>query len=153
MRKTVFLILCFLYGTIANGQLHTGKSAVSPIDTQSGAKEPTRYPLTRDNFNVFPKNIVIEGVIVDSTLAWCSCGYFCCGGTLKIKLTRMNELYYQKYAYVVVGCMNEISEKLRRRRKWHLRKIYTSVEECGVETASNKFNTMGLPFYVLMDEY
>lgn len=153
MNKKVFLLLCCLYGTIAYGQVYTGKSAASSIDTQSGGRGQTQYVLTRDKLNAFPSDIEIEGVIVDSTLAWRSCGYLCCAGTLKIKLTTMNGLYYQEYVYVVVECMNEISEKLRRKRKWHLRKIYTGVEVGCVETASNKFNTMGLPFYVLLDDY
>lgn len=107
-----------------------------------------QYPLTRDTLNTYPDTLIIEGKLIDATIAF-HCGNLCTSGTLKIEVLKWNARYKHPYIYVAIPCMASLPEEYKTRKIWKLRKLQLNNTECFWSGAVNKFDTTGIPFYLL----
>ena len=88
--------------------------------------------------------------MVDYTLLGFSCGVICGCGTLKLELTKGNNIYSEKFIYVGIPCLDskDMVKKFRKPGTWKLYKIPMDDRRCyWTGFPMNKFDTKGLPFY------
>ena len=107
------------------------------------------FPITRDTLNKFPDSVEIEAILADYTLGT-SCGILCGCGSLKMRVTKKNELYREEFIYVGMPCFNskEMVKEFEKSKKLKLYKISMNDKRCyWTEVPMNKFDTKGLPFY------
>jgi hypothetical protein len=119
------------------------------VDKATYEAYKTSYPITRDTLNQYPDSVLIQGIMVDFTQG-ISCGYFCGCGTIKVRLTEKVESYQKPFIYVAHPCRIDMTDELTKVRSWTLYKLPMNDTRCyWTEVPMNKFDTSGLPFYVM----
>lgn len=107
------------------------------------------YPITRDTLNSFPDSVIIEGELIDYSIGL-TCGTICGSGALKVKVIKPSQVYKPAYIFVVVPCLSNVPNELKRKIRWELSKLQFNDDRCfWAEGPVNKFDTNGIPFYVL----
>ncbi|MBN8790579.1 MAG: hypothetical protein J0I84_26165 [Terrimonas sp.] len=60
----------------------------------------------------------------------------------------------QTYIYIAVACLNVLPKELKNKKKWTLYKLPIGYNRCfWIEAPMNKFDTKGLPFYTLRNDW
>jgi hypothetical protein len=111
-------------------------------------------PVIRHSSNsILPDTIAITGKIIAISPGYC--GYFCLGGTVKIKLTEAIIGYNSRYAFVVTACLQEADTS--RIVTVKASKLKQKEKECYYISIANDINSQaipsseGVPFYKLSE--
>jgi hypothetical protein len=97
----------------------------------------------------YPKTIHVIGFLADYPIRG-ECGYFCWGGTIKVKLTKKIPGYSSAYVYLAINCINETVTKGTL-----INVVATQLNEnetdCSYTQIMNVFDSKGVPFYKLSE--
>jgi hypothetical protein len=149
MRVFGIILLIFLTHLAMGQQPSDRRENIKAIDEVAYEKYKTSYPITRDTLNQYPDSVTIQGVLVDFTQG-ISCGKFCGCGTIKVKLTQKSGIYQERLFFVGHPCFIKMTDELTNEHSWTLYKLPMDDTRCyWTGVPMNKFNTKGLPFYVM----
>ena len=104
--------------------------------------------------STLPDTLVITGKIVAVSPGYC--GYFCLGGTVKIRLTQSIAGYSSRYAFVVTACLDKPDTS--RIVSVKASKLRQQEKECYYMSISNSINSQvaplsqAIPFYKLSEK-
>lgn len=114
------------------------------------------YPLTKYTSGNYPLKMKIEGIIVDVTPLGFGCGVICGCGTVKIALTKKIKGYQYDTVFVAMPCFTcpDPSYYINKRARIKLKLLTTQNKQCYYnEYPQNRFDSHGIPFYILESEY
>ena len=97
-----------------------------------------------------PEKIHVVGNLDDFPVRG-MCGFFCIGGTVKVKLKERIPGYRNNYVYLVTVC---ISDKATKGTEINVTasKLKAKEKECYYNSIMNVFDSNGIPFYKLSEE-
>jgi hypothetical protein len=82
-----------------------------------------------------------------------TCGVFCGCGTAKVELSKPHAEYPHPFIYVAVHCQHILDKDVQHKKIWQLEELKIDEHGCfWTEMPMNKFDTHGLPFYILSDK-
>ena len=112
----------------------------------ASSQDTTTRPIVRHKRNSsMPNNIKIRGKIVEISYGYC--GIFCIGATIKVELKEKVKNYNEKYAYVVVPCLQEPPKDSTVTVK--ATKLHLKEKACYFNSINNIIDSRGIPFYKL----
>ena len=109
------------------------------------------YPIVKDTFNKYPKQLKVEGVIVKIGSHNAQCGVLCCYyGTIQVHLNKRIHGYHHKDVFIAIPCYNIRVNQLPLHKKIKIDvQILTLNNAEGWYDHTCFIDSKGIPFYYI----
>ena len=110
------------------------------------------FPLTKDTFNIFPENVLVNGV-VEAVSTGTSCGVVCGCGTIKVRLQDSIPGYHYPVVFIAIRCFTGSEKEIVGKKvKAGFTKLPITNKECYYrELVVNTLDSGKIPFYIPAD--